>query len=100
MTDREQAIHSEVNRFREALKSLNVPTYAICVSFDDTPETGGGLTKLHGDGDTVAQMACTIAEQLPPPLFIKMLTYLALSPQYAAQRGEDLNTSTTSDQVN
>lgn len=100
MTEREQAIHAEVNQFREALKSLGVPTYAICVSFDDTPATGGGLTKIYGDGDTVAQMACTIAEQLPPPLFMKMLTHLAINPQYAANRGEDIDLAVFGSKVN
>lgn len=89
MTDREQAIHVEVERFSAALKQLDVPTCAICVSFDDTPATGSGLTKVHGDADTVAQMACTIAGNLPTPFFLKMLSYLALSPDYALNRGEE-----------
>jgi hypothetical protein len=88
MTDREQAIHAEVERFRSALLKLDVPTYVVCVSFDDTPETGGGLTKVYGDADTIAQMACTIAKNLPPPFFLRMLQYLALSQECAANRGE------------
>lgn len=100
MTDKEQAIHSEVNRFQEALKVLGAPTYVICVSFDDTPETGGGLTKVFGDADTVAQMACTIAANLPSPFFIKMLQHLAMNPLYAANRGEDIDLSVFGSQVN
>ena len=100
MNDKEQAIHAELNLFREKLKALGVPTYAICISFDDTPDTGGGLTKVYGDADTVAQMCCTIAANLPAPFFIKMLTHLAMNPVYAANRGEDIDLAILGSQVN
>jgi len=84
--ERIRAINEELNAAVDQLESLEVGTYIVAASFDEDP--GNCRTRMKGTPAVLAQMAQTIASVLPPEMFQRLLTVLAMSPEFAAQRQE------------